>query len=119
MALLTALLLGAFGALFQFSMFLRNDFSLIFILFFLFQLAMASTAFLLSTGVGKASTAVNLVGCSLRTDMFMPIFWRTEQLMYFMNSASCSLLCRHRVWLLLRRRALSSSSWAGSCRLPR
>lgn len=60
LAAITSLLLAAFGALFQIRMFLNNDFGLIFMLFFLFQLAMASLAFLLSTAVGKASTAVNL-----------------------------------------------------------
>jgi ABC-type multidrug transport system ATPase subunit len=57
---LTALLLAGFGAMWQFDLFRRNNFGLLFFLFFLFQLAMSSLAFLLSTVVSKASTAVNL-----------------------------------------------------------
>ena len=45
----------------QFSLFLKNSFALLFLLFFTFQLAMISLAFLLSTAVAKASSGTNLV----------------------------------------------------------
>jgi len=57
---LTAVLLAAFGAMWQFRLYKENDFSLIFVLFLLFLMAMSSLAFLLSTFVSKSSTAVNL-----------------------------------------------------------
>ncbi|KAK9805624.1 hypothetical protein WJX72_008643 [[Myrmecia] bisecta] len=60
MAAITSLLIGAFGAIFQFDIFLKNSFGLLFFLFFLFQLAMAAFAFFLSTFISKASVAVNL-----------------------------------------------------------
>ena len=47
----------------QFSLFLKNSFALVFLLFFTFQLAMMSLAFLLSTAVAKASSGTNLVRC--------------------------------------------------------
>ncbi|KAI7842323.1 hypothetical protein COHA_003963 [Chlorella ohadii] len=59
-AVLFTLLLIAFGAMFQFEFFLKNSFWIIFFLFFLFQLAMVSFAFLLSTLLAKASTAITL-----------------------------------------------------------
>ncbi len=41
-------------------MFLKNSFGVLFFIFFLFQLAMSSLAFLVSTAVSKASTGTNL-----------------------------------------------------------
>ncbi|KAL0019978.1 hypothetical protein WJX79_005180 [Trebouxia sp. C0005] len=60
MGLVLSLLLIAFGAIFQLSLFLHNSFGILFFLLFLFQLSMASFAFLCSIFVRKASTAVNL-----------------------------------------------------------
>ncbi|KAL3145133.1 hypothetical protein ABBQ38_001737 [Trebouxia sp. C0009 RCD-2024] len=60
MGMLMSLLIIAFGAIFQLSLFLHNSFGILFFLFFLFQLAMASFAFLCSVPVRKATTAVNL-----------------------------------------------------------
>ncbi|PSC73682.1 ABC transporter A family member 2 [Micractinium conductrix] len=57
-AVLFALLLIAFGAMFQFQFFLINSFGLVFLLFFLFQLAMTSFSFMVSTMISKSSTAV-------------------------------------------------------------
>ena len=53
MGLVLSLLLIAFGALFQLTLFLHNSFGILFFLFFLFQLAMASFAFLCSIFVRK------------------------------------------------------------------
>lgn len=44
----------------QFDLFLRNSFALVFLTFFLFQLAMSSLAFLLSTLLSKAASGTNL-----------------------------------------------------------
>ena len=44
----------------QFEMFLKNSFGVLFFTFFLFQSAMSSLAFLVSTAVSKASTGTNL-----------------------------------------------------------
>lgn len=53
MGLVLSLLLIAFGAIFQLTLFLHNSFGILFFLFFLFQLAMASFAFLCSIFVRK------------------------------------------------------------------
>ena len=55
MGLLMSLLIIAFGAIFQLSLFIHNSFGIMFFLFFLFQLAMASFAFLCSIFVRKVS----------------------------------------------------------------
>ena len=44
----------------QFDMFLKNSLGVLFFTFFLFQLAMSSLAFLISTMVSKASTGTNV-----------------------------------------------------------
>ena len=53
MGMLLSLLIIAFGAIFQLSLFLHNSFGILFFLFFLFQLAMASFAFLCSIPIRK------------------------------------------------------------------
>jgi len=53
MGLVLSLLLIAFGAIFQLSLFLHNSFGILFFLLFLFQLSMASFAFLCSIFVRK------------------------------------------------------------------
>ena len=53
MGLVMSLLIIAFGAIFQLSLFLHNSFGILFFLFFLFQLAMASFAFLCSIPIRK------------------------------------------------------------------
>lgn len=60
MGTVTALLLAGFGAMWQFDLFLRNSFGLIFLTFFLFQLSMSSLAFLISTFLRKAATGSNM-----------------------------------------------------------
>ena len=55
MGMLMSLLIIAFGAIFQLSLFLHNSFGILFFLFFLFQLAMASFAFLCSVPIRKVS----------------------------------------------------------------
>lgn len=52
-ALVSSLLMIAFGAIFGFKLFLRNSFGLIFFLFFLFQLAMSSLAFIISIFISR------------------------------------------------------------------
>ncbi|KAL4859820.1 ABC transporter A family member 2 [Chlorella vulgaris] len=53
----TLLLIG-FGAMFGFAFFTVNSFAIVFTLFFVFQIAMVSVAFLLSTLLSKGSTAI-------------------------------------------------------------
>ncbi|KFM23420.1 ABC transporter A family member 2 [Auxenochlorella protothecoides] len=56
--ILFSLLIIGFGAAFQFDFFLNNSFGVLFLVFFLFQWAMTSTAFLFSTFISKATSAV-------------------------------------------------------------
>lgn len=58
MAIITTLFIICWGAIFQFDLFLHNSFGLLFLTFWLFNLAMSSVAFLLSTFLGKSGTAV-------------------------------------------------------------
>lgn len=58
MAVITTLFIICWGAIFQFNLFLRNSFGLLFLTFWLFNLAMSSVAFLLSTFLSKSGTAV-------------------------------------------------------------
>ena len=60
MGIVTSLFICAFGAMFQFDLFLKNDFQLLFTLFFLFQLAMAALAFFFSTMIKRSAAAVSL-----------------------------------------------------------
>lgn len=64
MGLLMSLLIIAFGAIFQLSLFLHNSFGILFFLFFLFQLAMASFAFLCSIPIRKVGRLV-MTPCSV------------------------------------------------------
>ncbi len=54
-----SLLLVGFGAMFQFDFFLKNSFSVIFLLFLLFQWAMMGLAFFLAPFIGTSSGAIN------------------------------------------------------------
>uniref|UniRef100_J3MSS8 ABC transporter domain-containing protein n=1 Tax=Oryza brachyantha TaxID=4533 RepID=J3MSS8_ORYBR len=58
--LLSALLTVLFGMMFQFDFFLNNNFGILFLLFFLFQLNMLSFAFMISTFVTKAASATTV-----------------------------------------------------------
>uniref|UniRef100_A0A0E0QIM3 ABC transporter domain-containing protein n=1 Tax=Oryza rufipogon TaxID=4529 RepID=A0A0E0QIM3_ORYRU len=58
--LLSALLTVLFGMMFQFDFFLHNNFGILFLLFFLFQLNMLSFAFMISTFVTKAASATTV-----------------------------------------------------------
>ena len=62
MGMLMSLLIIAFGAIFQLSLFLHNSFGILFFLFFLFQLAMASFAFLCSIPIRKVSSSLKMAG---------------------------------------------------------
>lgn len=59
-AVLFTLLLIGFGAMFSFAFFLNNAFSVVFLTFFLFQLAMVGVAFILQSFISKTQTAINL-----------------------------------------------------------
>eukprot|EP01026_Neomeris_dumetosa_P039658 TRINITY_DN3260_c0_g1_i6.p1 TRINITY_DN3260_c0_g1~~TRINITY_DN3260_c0_g1_i6.p1 ORF type:complete len:980 (-),score=135.90 TRINITY_DN3260_c0_g1_i6:302-3241(-) len=56
----SALLMVIFGLIFQFDMFLNNNFGCLLILFWLFQMAMSSLAMLISSFLHKSSIAVYL-----------------------------------------------------------
>lgn len=58
--LLSALLTVLFGMMFQFDFFVHNNFGILFLLFFLFQLNMLSFAFMISTFVTKAASATTV-----------------------------------------------------------
>ncbi|GLU12335.1 hypothetical protein SLE2022_290220 [Rubroshorea leprosula] len=64
MILLSSLLIVLFGMMFQFDFFLNNDFAILFLLFFLFQLNMVGFAFQLSPFISKSSSATR-VGFSI------------------------------------------------------
>ncbi|XP_047316814.1 ABC transporter A family member 2-like [Impatiens glandulifera] len=61
---LSALFSVLFGMMFQFDFFLNNNFAVLFLLFFLFQLNMTGFAFMLSAFISKSSSATT-VGFSL------------------------------------------------------
>lgn len=61
MAFISCLLLVCFGMMFVFDFFLNNGFLVLFLLFFLFWVAMTALAFLVSTFLRKSATA-NTVG---------------------------------------------------------
>ncbi len=80
MAAVTSLLIGAFGAIFQFPLFLRNSFGLLFFLFFLFQVAMAALAFCLGGPHGhsdavraRADITLRLSACVLNHEVGRPL----------------------------------------------
>ncbi|CAL1368225.1 unnamed protein product [Linum trigynum] len=56
-ALFSALFLVLFGMMFQFDFFKKNNFAVVFLVFFLFQFNMIGFAFMLSTFISKASAA--------------------------------------------------------------
>uniref|UniRef100_A0A2P2KTL6 ABC transporter family protein n=1 Tax=Rhizophora mucronata TaxID=61149 RepID=A0A2P2KTL6_RHIMU len=64
LSLVSSLLLILFGMMFQFDFFKKNNFAVVFLVFFLFQLCMTGLAFMLSAFVSK-STSANTVGFSL------------------------------------------------------
>ncbi|XP_021286924.1 ABC transporter A family member 2 [Herrania umbratica] len=60
MTLLSSLFIILFGMMFQFDFFLNNNFAVIFLVFFLFQLNMVGFAFLLSPFISKSSSATTI-----------------------------------------------------------
>ncbi|WCJ35971.1 ABC transporter A family member 2 [Euphorbia peplus] len=60
LALISSLLLVLFGMMFQFDFFKKNNFAVVFLLFYLFQLNMSGFAFLLSTFISKSSSATTV-----------------------------------------------------------
>lgn len=56
----SSLMLSIFGLIFQFNLFLKNDFGLYFVLFFLFQCDMTAMAFFISTFVRTTTTATSI-----------------------------------------------------------
>ncbi|KAM5583956.1 ABC transporter A family member 2-like [Rosa sericea] len=62
--LLSSLFITLFGMIFQFDMFLKNNFAVIFLIFFLFQLNMIGFAFMLSAFISKSSSSTT-VGFSI------------------------------------------------------
>ncbi|RYR08552.1 hypothetical protein Ahy_B05g076286 isoform B [Arachis hypogaea] len=62
--LLSSLLVVLFGMMFQFRFFLKNDFLVVFFVFFLFELSMTGLAFMLSAFISKSSSATT-VGFSI------------------------------------------------------
>mmetsp|Transcript_48840 Transcript_48840/g.119011 ORF Transcript_48840/g.119011 Transcript_48840/m.119011 type:complete len:1032 (-) Transcript_48840:696-3791(-) len=60
MAMLTALMLYIFGCIFQFQLFLKNDFGVIFLSFWLFGQAMVGLAFLVGAFLQKSATSVSI-----------------------------------------------------------
>ncbi|KAL8042208.1 hypothetical protein ABFX02_09G035200 [Erythranthe guttata] len=64
MTFLSSLLTVLFGMMFQFDFFLHNNFAVVFLLFFLFQLNMTGFAFMLSAFINKSSSSTT-VGYSI------------------------------------------------------
>ncbi|KAJ8771859.1 hypothetical protein K2173_027036 [Erythroxylum novogranatense] len=64
LVLISSLLLVLFGMMFQFDFFIKNNFAVVFLVFFLFQFNMIAFAFMLSAFVSKSSSATT-VGFSL------------------------------------------------------
>ncbi|XP_057952553.1 ABC transporter A family member 2-like [Malania oleifera] len=58
--LLSSLFTVLFGMMFQFDFFLNNNFAVVFLLFFLFQLNMTGFAFMLSAFVSKSSSSTTM-----------------------------------------------------------
>ncbi|KAK3035661.1 hypothetical protein RJ639_032533, partial [Escallonia herrerae] len=59
--LLSSLFTVLFGMMFQFDFFLNNNFAVLFLLFFLFQLNMIGFAFMLAAFISKSSSSTTLV----------------------------------------------------------
>ncbi|XVF11965.1 hypothetical protein REPUB_Repub08aG0074000 [Reevesia pubescens] len=60
MTVLSSLFIILFGMMFQFDFFLNNNFAVIFLVFFLFQLNMVGFAFMLSPFINKSSSATTI-----------------------------------------------------------
>ncbi|XVF50157.1 hypothetical protein PTKIN_Ptkin04bG0073300 [Pterospermum kingtungense] len=60
MTLLSSLFITLFGMMFQFDFFLNNNFAVLFLVFFLFQLNMVGFAFMLSAFISKSSSATTI-----------------------------------------------------------
>ncbi|XP_016469345.2 ABC transporter A family member 2-like isoform X1 [Nicotiana tabacum] len=60
---ISSLLTVIFGMIFQFDIFLRNNFIVVFLLFFLFQLAMTTFAYWLSAFMNKSASATTVAFC--------------------------------------------------------
>ncbi|XP_020242626.1 ABC transporter A family member 2-like [Asparagus officinalis] len=60
LTLISALFTVLFGMMFQFDFFLKNNFAIVFLVFFLFQLAMLGFAFMISTLMSKSSSATTV-----------------------------------------------------------
>nr|AIU41626.1 ABC transporter family protein [Hevea brasiliensis] len=60
LSLVSSLLLVLFGMMFQFDMFKKNNFAVVFLVFYLFQLNMVGFAFLLSNFISKSSSATTV-----------------------------------------------------------
>ncbi|GLU12340.1 hypothetical protein SLE2022_290260 [Rubroshorea leprosula] len=58
--LISSLLIVLFGMMFQFDFFLHNDFAILFLFFFLFQLNMVGFAFMFSPFISKSSSATTV-----------------------------------------------------------
>ncbi|XP_028787945.1 ABC transporter A family member 2 [Neltuma alba] len=58
--LISSLLIVLFGMMFQFDVFLKNNFAVVFLLFFLFELSMMGFAFMLSAFIRKSSSATTM-----------------------------------------------------------
>ncbi|KAI9086495.1 hypothetical protein K1719_031579 [Acacia pycnantha] len=58
--LISSLLIVLFGMMFQFDVFLNNNFAVVFLLFFLFELSMTGFAFMLSAFIRKSSSATTM-----------------------------------------------------------
>ncbi|XP_009629715.1 ABC transporter A family member 11-like [Nicotiana tomentosiformis] len=73
MTFLSSLLIVLFGMMFQLHLFLKNNFLIVLLLFFLFQLNMVGFAFLVSNFIRKsasttsASFAIFVIGCGTQT----------------------------------------------------
>ncbi|XP_074567442.1 ABC transporter A family member 2-like [Curcuma longa] len=67
---LAALFSVLFGMMFQFNFFLNNSFTVLFLVFFLFQLNMLSFAFMISAFISKSSSATT-VGFSIFINGFL------------------------------------------------
>ncbi|CBI15254.3 hypothetical protein VitviT2T_026113 [Vitis vinifera] len=61
--LIASLFIVLFGMMFQFDFFLNNSFSVVFLLFFLFQLNMIGYAFMLSSFISKSSSSTIIGFC--------------------------------------------------------
>ena len=89
MGLILSLLIIAFGAIFQLDLFLHNSFGVVFFVLFLFQLAMASFAFLCSIPIRKVCCTLLSLHC------LMPhhAAWQAPCRVYMLNHLSQESAC--------------------------